>query len=330
MTTRRRLLQAMAASMAAWVPLDRLQAARKVYRVGILNLGPSAELAGPQPINPVVNELLRRLRELGYVYGENLVTEVRGDDGRPDRFPELASELVRLDPDVIVAGGIALPALKAATSTIPVVMAASPDPVSRGLVRSLSRPGGNFTGMSLQSSETTGKRLELLKELVPGTAPVAVLWERSNNLNWQEAEAAAAARGWKLLSLEVRDAGDIERAFAAATGARAGAMLVFGGGLFFAMARQMASLSIRNRLPAMYELRPYVDAGGLMSYGADIYAIWRQAAGFVDRILKGAKPADLPVEQPSKFELVINLKTAKAIGLAIPPSLLLRADAVIQ
>jgi putative ABC transport system substrate-binding protein len=318
-------LAALAASKAAGA-----QPARKVHRIGILNIGITADYVGPQPKNPVVNELLRRLRELGYVYGENFLTEARGDEGRPERFPELATELVRLNPDVIVAGGVALPALKSATSTIPVVMAASPDPVSLGLVRSLSHPGGNFTGMSLQSAETTGKRLELLKELVPGTAPVAVLWERNNSLSWQDAEAAASVRGWKLLSFEIRDAGDIERAFASATGGRAGAVLVFGGGLFFSMARQIAELAIRNRLPTMYELRPYVEAGGLLSYGADIYAIWRQAAGFVDRILKGAKPGNLPIEQPTKFELVVNMKTAKALGLAIPSSLLLRADEVIQ
>jgi putative ABC transport system substrate-binding protein len=330
MTTRRKLLQALGASLTVWPLVGGAQTARKVDRIGILNIGMTADYIGPQPKNPIVNEFLRRLRELGYVYGENFVTEARGDEGRPERFPELAVELVRLNVDVIVAGGIALPALKKATSTIPVVMAASPDPVSQGFVRSLNHPGGNFTGMSLQSAETTGKRLELLKELVPGTAPVAVLWERNNSLNWQEAEAAAGVRGWKLLSLEIRDAGDIERAFATATGARAGAMLVFGGGLFFAMARQIAELAIRSRLPTMYELRPYVDAGGLLSYGADIYAIWRQAAGFVDKILKGAKPGDLPIEQPTKFELVVNMKTARALGLAIPSPLLVRADEVIQ
>ncbi len=330
MTTRRKLLQALGASLTMWPLVGGAQPARKVHRIGILNIGMTADYIGPQPKNSIVNEFLRRLRELGYVYGENFVTEARGDEGRAERFPELAAELVRLDVDVIVAGGIALPALKKATSTIPVIMAASPDPVSQGFVRSLNHPGGNFTGMSLQSAETTGKRLELLKELVPGTAPVAVLWERNNSLNWQEAEAAAGLRGWKLLSLEIRDAGDIERAFASATGARAGAMLVFGGGLFYPMARQIAGLAIRSRLPTMYELRPYVDAGGLLSYGADIYAIWRQAAGFVDKILKGAKPGDLPIEQPTKFELVVNMKTARALGLAIPSSLLVRADEVIQ
>jgi len=194
----------------------------------------------------------------------------------------------------------------------------------------LSRPGGNITGLSLQSVETMGKRLELLKELVPGASPVAVLWDRGNFTFWPAAEAAARDRGWKLLSFEVRDVGQIEAAFKAATDARAGALLVDAGPVHFPQRRRVAELAARNRLPAMYELRPFVEAGGLISYGVDINDIWRRAAGYVDKILKGAKPADLPIEQPTRFELVINLKTAKALGLTIPQSLLLRADEVIQ
>jgi len=306
------------------------QATRKVYRIGILGLGRASSGTGPQPQAPEISAFLRGLRELGYVYGEQFVTERRGAEGRPERYPILAAELVRLQVDVIVAAGPTLPALKQATSTIPVVMAAAGDPVGLGLVQSLRHPGGNFTGLSLQSVELTGKRLELLKELVPGAAPVAVLWDRASLVYWQAAEAAAQERGWKLLSIEIRDAGDIEGAFRAAIDARAGALLVSAAGLLFPRAPRIAELAARSRLPAMYELRPYVEAGGLSSYGADINDIWRRAAIFVDKILKGAKPADLPIEQPSKFELVINLKTAKTLGLTIPQSVLLRADEVIQ
>ena len=306
------------------------QPARKVARIGILtSTSMTSDMIGPQPRLPAVNALLRGLRELGYVYGEHFVTEPRGGEGRPERYAGLAAELVRLQVDVIVAGGPTLAALKEATSTIPVVMGGSDDPVGRGFVRSLGHPGGNFTGLSRQGVETTGKRLELLKELVPAAAPVAVLWDRFSLPSWQAAEAAARERGWKLLSIKIRDPGEIERAFRAATGARAGSLLVIGG-IALSQARRVAELAARNRLPAMYELRGYVEVDGLISYSADLIEIWRRAAVFVDKILKGARPADLPVEQPSKFELVINLKTAKALGSTIPPSLLARADHVIE
>jgi len=307
------------------------QPARKVYRIGILVIGTASDFGGPQPRNPQVNAFLRRLGELGYVYGQHFMTEPRGSEGKPERFPSLAAELVRLQVDIIVAPEPALPALKHATSTVPVIMAAATDPVGQGAyVRSLGRPGGNFTGLSLQSVEATGKRLELLKELVPGTAPVAVLWNPPHMLDWRVTEAAARERGWKLRSLEIRDAGDIEGAFKAATDARAGSLLVFAAGILYPHRRRVAELAIKSRIPAMYELRPYVEAGGLISYSADLTDIWRRAAVFVDKILKGAKPADLPVEQPTKFELVINLGAAKSIGLTIPQSLLLRADDVLQ
>jgi len=305
------------------------QPARKVYRIGILGGGTTADMIGPQPPNPSTSAFLRGLRELGYVYGEHFVTEPRATEGRPERFPSLAAELVRLQVDVIVSG-LGLAALKQATSTIPIVMTAASDPVGSGYVQSLGRPGGNFTGLSLQSIDTTGKRLELLKELVPPAASVAVLWDRSSLPYWQATEAAARARGWRLVSLEIRSWGEIEPAFRAATDARAGAVLVFASGLLFHQARRLAELAARSRLPAMYELRQYVEAGGLISYGADINEIWRRGAVFVDKILKGVKPADLPVEQPSKFELVVNLRAAKALGLTIPPPLLLRADEVIE
>jgi putative ABC transport system substrate-binding protein len=306
------------------------QPARKVYRIGILGLGVTSDLVGPQPVSSSTKALLRGMRELGYVYGEHFVTEPRGGEGKPERFPGLAAELVRLQVDVIVAAGPTLPALKKATSTIPVVMSAADDPVGLGLIQSLGHPGRNFTGLSNQSVETTAKRLELLKELVPAAAIVAVLWDRESLLSWQAAEVAARERGWKLLSLEFRDAGGIEGALKAATDARAGSLLVNASAPLVRYARRVAELAARSRLPAMYTFRLYVEAGGLISYGADFNENWRRAAVFVDKILRGAKPADLPVEQPSKFELVVNLRAAKALGLTIPPSLLLRADEVIE
>ncbi len=328
---RRVFIRSLALGILALPRVAHTQPARKVYRIGILSaFTPTSEMVGPQPRSPFVNALLRRLRELGYVYGEHFVTEPRGGEGRPERYQSLAVELVRLQVDVIVAPGPMLRALKQATTTIPIVMAAAGDPLSLGVVQSLAHPGGNFTGFSLQLLETTGKRLELLKELVPTAGLVAVLWDRVGPSVWQAAEAAARERGWKLLSLPIGDASEIEGAFKIASGARAGALLVFASGVLDWHARRIAELAARSRLPTMYDLRPYVEAGGLISYSADLIDIWRRAAVFIDKILKGAKPSDLPVEQPIKFELVINLKTAKALGLAIPQSLLLRADQMID
>jgi len=307
------------------------QPVRKVYRIGILGLGTTSDMAGPQPSWPSMKALLSGMKDLGYVYGEQYVTEPRGAGGNPDLFPALAAELVQLKVDVILAGGgPSVPALKQATTTIPIVMAASADPVADGYVQSLAHPGGNITGLSLQSTEATAKRFELLKELVPGPAPVAVFWNGASIQGWKAAEMIARKRGWQILPVEIRDAGAIEAAFKMASDGHANAVLVFAAGVLFTRAEQVAELAARNRLPAMYDLRQYVDAGGLISYGANINQIWRQAAGFVDKILKGAKPGDLPIEQPTKFELVINLKAAKALGLKVPQSLLLRADEVIQ
>ncbi len=308
------------------------QPVRRIYRIGILSSRTSAsELAGPEPRDPAVKALLRGLRELGYVYEEHFVTEIRSAEGKLERFPKLAAELVRAEVDVIVAPGPPLPALKQATSTIPVVMTGAADPVGQGFAQSLGRPGGNFTGLSLQLTETTAKRLELLKEVVPGDTPVAVFWDpRAGPWSWRVAESAARERGWKLLSLEIRGAHEVEGAFKAAAGARAGALLVIPSVLLDQHARRIVELTAQRRLPAMYGLRFYVEAGGLMCYSADLIEPWRRAAVFVDKILKGAKPADLPIEQPTKYELVINLKAAKAIGLAIPQAVLLRADEVIQ
>ena len=305
------------------------QARRAIYRIGILGIRATDDLVGPIPKSPSTKALLQGLRDLGYEYGEQFTTEPRGAAGKPERFPGLAAELVRLKVDVIVAAGAGLHALKQATSNIPVVMVAATDPVGSGYIQSLAHPGGNFTGFSAQALETTGKRLELLKELVPGSAPVAVVWERATLLDFQAAEAAARARGWRVLSLEIREIGELETAFKAATNAQAGAVLVMGAFLF-AHARRVVDMAARSRLPAVYGLAEYVEAGGLMSYGVEIDDLWRRAALFVDKILKGAKPADLPVEQPTKFELVVNLKTAKTLGLTIPQSILLRADELIR
>jgi putative tryptophan/tyrosine transport system substrate-binding protein len=309
----------------------RAQTVRKVYRIGILGLSPTtSDMTGPQPRNVFPGALLEGLHELGYVYGEHFVTEPRGAEGRAERYPGLVAELLRLQVDVIVAVPASLLALKQVTSTIPIVMTGAPDPVGQGFAQSLGHPGGNFTGLSNQGSELIGKRLELLKQLVPTTAPVGVVWDRSGRGVWQAAEAAARERVWKLLSLEIRDAGEIEQAFKAATDARAGAVLAASALLFGPQGLRVTEIAAKSRLPTMYSYRFYVENGGLMSYAADLIDIWRRTAIFVDKILRGAKPADLPVEQPTKFELVINLKTAKALGLTIPPSLLLRADEVIQ
>ena len=306
------------------------QPVRKVQRIGVLVASPAADFSGPQPVLSQARALLRGLGELGYVYGQHYVTEVRSAEGNFGRMPAVAAELAGLGVDVILAAGPTLIALKAATSTVPIVMSAGIDPVGDGLIQSLSHPGTNFTGLSHQFADGAGKLLELLKELVAGAAPVAVLWDRGSRSSWETAQAAARSRGWKLQSLEIKGPGEIEAAFKSATDARAGALLVLTGHFAYANRQRITELATRNRLPAMFELRPYVDAGGLISYGADLVDIWRQSARFVDKILKGAKPADLPVEQPTRFELIINLKAAKAMGLTIPTALRLRADELIE
>jgi putative ABC transport system substrate-binding protein len=304
--------------------------ARKIYRIGMLGVGAAtSEMAGPQPAAPPTAALLGGLRDLGYVYGEHFVTEPRSAEGQAERFAGLVADLVRVQVDVIVAAGPALAALKQATSTIPVVMAGAEDPVGLGVIKSLARPGTNFTGLSNQSVEATVKKLEMLKEMVPGAAPVAVLWDPSALLTWQAVQAAARQRGWKLLSFEVHDAKEMEAAIKAAATAKAGTLLP-AGGLAFRHARRIAELAFASRLPAAYGNTAQVGDAGLLSYGADLDVIWQRAAVFVDKILRGAKPAELAVEQPTKFKLIINLKTAKALGLTIPQSLLLRTDEVIQ
>jgi putative ABC transport system substrate-binding protein len=248
-------------------------------------------------------------------------------DSRSELWPDLAAELVRLQVDVIVCYGLAVRACKQATSTIPIVMVGAGDPVGDGLVQSLAHPGGNITGLTDLAVELVGKQLEMLKELIPSKALVAVI---AGGPVLETFTAPARKLGLRLLWLELRDASDLEGAFKAATKAGAGSVLVHALRVTLPQARRIAELAVASRLPTMYILKPFVEAGGLISYSADVLDIFRRAAVFVDKILKGAKPGDLPVEQPTKFDLVINLKTSKALGLTIPPSLLLRADQIIE
>jgi putative tryptophan/tyrosine transport system substrate-binding protein len=277
------------------------------------------------------------LRELGYIEGHNIAIEYRYSEGKRDRPPELAAELVRLKVDVIVVGGgtIAVWAAKNATKTIPIVMAGRGiDPVEAGVVESLARPGGNVTGITLLATELGGKRLELLKEAVPKLARVAVLYDPANLPSIREVKevlpVAARALGLTVRSWEVRDADGFERVFAALNKQRPDGFYVTGGPLMIANEKRIVGFALKSRLPSMYQNRGAVDAGGLMSYGADLADSYRRVAYFVDRILKGAKPADLPVEQATKFEFIINLKVAKQIGLTIPPEVLARANRLIK
>ncbi len=275
------------------------------------------------------------LRELGYVEGQNIILEPRWAEGRYERLPGLVRELVRLKVDVMVVA--ATPgnlAAKAATDTIPIVfVAVGGDPVRVGLVASLARPGGNFTGLSLLTPELSGKRLQLLTEVLHNVSRVAVLMNPGNHSNvifLEETQVAARVLGIQLQPLEVRNSDDLEQAFDAATRGRAGALLGFDDPVIHSYRTRIAALAAKRRLPAMYGTKEFAEAGGLMSYGPNRPDLYRRTATFVDKILKGAKPADLPVEQPTRFELIINLKTAKGLGLTIPPSVLVRADQVIQ
>jgi len=281
-----------------------------------------------------IEALRQGLRELGYVEGKNIVIELRFAEENPDRFPALVAELMRLKVDVIVtAGPIPTRAAKEATSTIPIVMGFDNDPVGNGFVASLARPGGNITGLSTLAPELSGKQVELLKEIVPKLSRVAVLGTSTNPGHAQvlkELELAAGALKVKLEYLDVLDPKDIETAFRAAKKGRADAVLVLAIPVVAAHRAQITDLAVKNGLPAIYPNSLYVDAGGLMTYSASITDLDRRAAVFVDKILKGRKPADLPVEQPMKFELIINLKSAKQIGLTVPPNLLVRADRVIR
>ena len=299
----------------------------KVTRLGLLVPGTASSFA--HRIEP----FRQQLRELGYVEARNIFIEYRYAEGRAERFPDLAAELVRLKVDIIVTWGTpASRAAKQATSTIPIVMANVGDAVGAGLVASLARPGGNITGSSYLFPEIVAKRFELLKETLPVTR-VAVLVNPANpvhGLVLKEIEVAARVLALELQHVEVRDPNEFDRAFSAMTKKRADALVVLDDGMFVHHRARIANLALKSRLPTMYGLREEVEAGGLMAYGVNLPDLARRAAVFVDKILKGAKPVDLPVEQPTRFELVVNLKTAKALGLTIPPSVLIRADEVIQ
>ena len=303
------------------------QPPRHMYRIGYL-------LGGTRGQEPFLDFFLEAMRALGYVEGQNLVMEYRAAEGHYERLPALAAELVRLQVDVLlVTITPAALAAKQATTTIPIVTLGVGDPVGSGLVASLARPGGNVTGVTSLSPDLVGKQLEFLKEVLPTVSRVAILWDPANpaqTLQVRAADVAAQQLGVQLLRVEARGPEAFDGAFATMTRAHADALLVLGGSITFEHRRRLAELAAKRRLPTMHNVRPYVEAGGLMAYGPSSRDLRRRAAVYVDKILKGAKPTELPVEQPTKFDLIINLKTAKALGLTIPPSLLLRADQVIE
>jgi len=302
-------------------------AQQRLRTIGFLSGG------GPAQNSQWIATFVQRLRELGWIEGRTFAIEYRWGEARVERFAELAAELVRLKVDVIVTQATQpVIAAKQATTTIPIVFVATGDPVGTGLVASLARPGGNVTGLSLQNPETTGKRVELLREVVPSLNQLAVLFDIGNPANvpvMSELEAAARSLKLDLVVRQVRQAEDIEPAFESLKN-RADAIFVMGGPLAVSNRTRIHTLAMRTRLPATYNTREYVEAGGLMSYGPNLPDLYRRAGDYVDKILRGAKPGELPVEQPTKFDLVINLTTAKALGLTIPESFLLRADEVIE
>jgi putative ABC transport system substrate-binding protein len=325
---RRTAIRRLATFFLTTASLAHAQQPTKILRIGYLGAA-SASSASAR------TEAFRQgLRELGYVEGKNIVIEWRWAEGKFDRLPALAAELVRLKVDVIVTWGpTATLAAKEATNTIPIVMANDADPVASGVVASLARPGGNITGFSTLSPELSGKRLELLKETVPKLSRVAVLGastSTSSALALKETELAAGVLGVRLQYLDVLDPKDIETAFREAGKGRADAVLVLPTAVLSSQRKEIVDLAVKSRLPAIYPLTQYMEAGGLMSYEPNLADMWRRAATYVDKILKGTRPADLPVEQPMRFEFVINLKAAKQIGFTIPPNVLVRADRVIR
>jgi len=297
----------------------------KVARIGYLT-------SALDRLNPNRDAFRQGLRDLGWIEGQNLQIEYRYAEGKNERLTDLAADLVRLKVDLIVTtGGTATNAAKQATRLIPIVFTQVGAPEKQGFVASLARPGGNITGLSNIAEELSGKRLELLKEALPKISRVAVLWDSATGGHSSKStEEAARLLGVQLQILEATGRNDFDRAFEAATKGRAGAMTVLSSGVFHTHREALVGFSTKNRLPAVYDHKDYTETGGLMSYGPDVPVLFRRAAIYVDKILKGAKPADLPVEQPMKFELVINLKTAKQIGLTIPPNVLVRADRVIK
>jgi putative ABC transport system substrate-binding protein len=323
---RRDFVTLLVGAAVGWPFVASAQQTGKVYRIGILETRPTAQNADN------LNALRKGLRDLGYVEGQNLVIEYRSSEGRAERFPDLASELVSLKVDLIVTrGSPAAKAAKNATGTIPVVMAAMGAPLV--VVASFARPGGNITGLTTFTDVLTGKRVELLKELIPCLSRVALLHNMGNPVGppqWEETKTAARSLGLEAELLDVRSEEDLRHAVEVAVQRHVGALLIGIDGVTQMHERLIVDLAARNRLPVTYQSREFVAAGGLMAYAVNYPDLYFRAASFVDKILKGAKPADLPIEQPTKFELVLNLKTAKALGLTIPPSLLARADEVIE
>jgi putative ABC transport system substrate-binding protein len=325
---RRQFITLIGGAAVAWplaVRAQQRERVSRVARVGILNHGAAGYVR--------VNEFRNALSELGYVEGRNLMLTHRWADGRRDRLPGLAAELVDSKVDVIIALGPAVLAAKRATSTTPIVMAFSGDPVGNGVVSNLARPGGNITGFSYMSTDLAAKRLELLNETFSRSARIAILYnpdELATVLEMQETEVAARTSGVTLWPLAARHSDDLEGAFAASARERTGAMIVFTHGFAELNQQRIIELAARERLPTMYGWREFVIDGGLMSYGPNIPVIIRRAASYVDRILKGEKPGDLPIEQPSRLELIVNLKTARALNIDLPPTLLARADEVIE
>jgi putative ABC transport system substrate-binding protein len=326
--TKKIILLALRSLLLAPCSAVEAQQQTKIPRIGFLVArSPSANVDR-------IEAFRQGLRELGYVEGKNIVIEWRYAEGKLDRLPALAAELRGLKVDIIVSTGPTVTrAAKEATSTIPIVMAQDPDPVANGFVASLARPGGSITGLSRLAPELSGKRLELLKEIIPKLSHVAVFGTSTDPGNIQllkETELAAGALGVRLQFRDVPSLKDVETAFRAASKSGANAVLVLNSPVFVSQRTQLANLAVKSRLPAMYYRREYVKDGGIMSYGVSYTDLDRRAATYVDKILKGRKPADLPVEQPTKFEFIINLKTAKQIGLTIPPNVLVRADKVIK
>jgi ABC-type uncharacterized transport system substrate-binding protein len=323
---RREFIVLLGGAAMTWPLAARAQQPTKSYRIGMLETI-SAALNAPH-----LDAFRKGLRELGYVEGKNYTIEYRSADGRAERFPELAAELVRLGVDLIVVRGTpGTIAAKNATGTIPVVMASVGDPLL--IVDSLAHPGGNVTGLSAFVNEMTSKRIGLMKELVPAMSRIALFANMSNAVSppqWEETKTAARSLGSEAELLDVRSRDDVGRAFETAVGRHVDALIVAFDGLFQANTRMIAELAARNRLPAIYVGREFIEAGGLMTYGVSFPHLYFRAATYVDKIFRGAKPADLPVEQPTKFELIINLPTAKALGIDVPPTLLARADEVIE
>jgi putative ABC transport system substrate-binding protein len=322
------LIALLALGAAAGTFAAKAQQPARVRRLGLLTALSPSDIA-------LWHQAFRLgLRDLGWVEGKNISIEYRYAEGRSERLPELAADLVHLKVDVIVASALTdAVAAQKATKAIPIVMAAAGDSVASGLVESLARPGGNVTGLSQMTTELVGKRLELLKEMIPKLSRVAVLWNPQgpgSTPNWKELQQPARQLGVLLHSLEVRTADDFDKAFADATRARAGALFVMSNHLFVVNMKRIVDFAAKSRLPSVSHISEFADAGGLVAYGPDRDDLFRRAATFVDKILRGAKPADLPVERPTKFELVINQKTAKSLGITIPQSILVRADRVIE